>query len=583
MALTKIGIDAVEGAIGTTQLENNAVTSAKIAAGAVGTTDIADSAVTTAKTGFSSETGAIIPPKGTTAQRPESPILGQVRFNTTTDCLEQYTSLGWAGIAAPPVITTISPTSFNGETGSTITINGANFQSGITATFITNAGTAYAAAVTTLINSSQITATTPQDFTVADEPIDVKVTNANGLSTTLADALDCGGSPTWTTAAGSIGTFYDSQRTISTSISATDPDAGGTIASYSITTGSLPTGLSLNGSTGAITGTANAVGSDTTSSFTIRATDNAGNTSDRAFSMTIKAPVITTYTTVGSGTFSVPSGVSAVRVLVIAGGGGGGGNNSGGGGAGGMIEHPSFPVTPGGSVSYTLGAGGARGDANSNAGSNGSNSVFGTLTAVGGGGSDYWTQFRTANSGGSGAGGSGNPGYRAAGGTGTQPSQPGASGTYGFGFPGGQGGHATGDAGGGGGGGAGGAGVDNQAFPGSSVYPGSGSAGGHGGLAKVSTITGSPVYYAGGGGGGSGGAGSGPYWPGAEPPGGIGGIGGPYTNPYAASPLGGGGNGGSSQGNIAANPGGTNTGGGGGGGDNTNGGTGGPGVIIVRY
>jgi hypothetical protein len=127
----------------------------------------------------------------------------------------------------------------------------------------------------------------------------------------------------------------------------------------------------------------------------------------------------------------------SVEYLVVAGGGGG---SSGAGGAGGLLTGTITDIAKNSIYIVTVGGGGNGGSASGGGtqGVNGSNSVFGTLTAVGGGAGDYWTAARTANSGGSGAGGSGNPGYRAAGGTGTQPSQPGASGTYGFGFPGGQ-------------------------------------------------------------------------------------------------------------------------------------------------
>jgi hypothetical protein len=49
----------------------------------------------------------------------------------------------------------------------------------------------------------------------------------------------------------------------------------------------LPGGVSLNTSTGAITGTESGATSETTYSFTIRATDAESQTADRAFSITI--------------------------------------------------------------------------------------------------------------------------------------------------------------------------------------------------------------------------------------------------------------------------------------------------------
>ena len=50
--------------------------------------------------------------------------------------------------------------------------------------------------------------------------------------------------------------------------------------------------LSLNSSTGAITGTAPSPSSETTYNFTLRATDNESQTADRAFSITVSVGII---------------------------------------------------------------------------------------------------------------------------------------------------------------------------------------------------------------------------------------------------------------------------------------------------
>jgi hypothetical protein len=233
-------------------------------------------------------TSYIALPIGTTEQRPGTPFPGIMRYNTSTGYAEVYTPGGWAIIGAPPPsISSITPVTFNGEQGTTFTINGSNFTSDVIVKFITNDSTEYTAGSVSFTNSTLITATTPQDFTVAQEPLDVKVIQLSGSYTSL-DVIDCGGVPAWTTAAGSLGTYYDGV-TVSTSVVATDPDAAATIT-YSIASGSLPTGLSLNSSTGAITGTISPISSvSTTFNFTIRAGDNAGNNTDRAFSMLVNA------------------------------------------------------------------------------------------------------------------------------------------------------------------------------------------------------------------------------------------------------------------------------------------------------
>jgi hypothetical protein len=237
-----------------------------------------------------------------------------------------------------------------------------------------------------------------------------------------------------------------------------------------------------------------------------------------------------------SGTFTPQTALTA-DVLVIAGGGGGGSRGSGlggeaGGGAGGFLGFNSQPLT---ATSYTctIGAGGA---ATSTArGATGTDSQFGALTLVKGGGGGANRTVNTGLAGGSGGGGSFNGGA-------------GGAATSGQGFAGGNGSTTTGNAAGGGGAGA--AAANSTSGP---------TAGGIGlntySSWATATITGVSGYYAGGG-GGSGVTGSGE-------PGGTGGGGA------------GGGSGNGTAGTI-------NTGGGGGGG-NTVGGDGGSGLLIIRY
>ncbi len=66
---------------------------------------------------------------------------------------------------------------------------------------------------------------------------------------------------------------------------------------------------------------------------------------------------ITQFTTVGTTSWTVPTGVTQVEVLVVAGGGGGGQDRSGGGGAGGLVYNSALSVS--GSVTVAVGAGGA--------------------------------------------------------------------------------------------------------------------------------------------------------------------------------------------------------------------------------
>ena len=282
------------------------------------------------------------------------------------------------------------------------------------------------------------------NLTNANEPFDIVITNGNGLSTTLANAVNIDAQPAWVTTAGSLGTIAHGARTgYSVTVTATDPESGS--ITYALVTGALPGGLSLNTSSGVISGDASAVSTNTTYNFTIEARDSESNATERAFSLIVNAPVAQSFTS--SGTFSVPSGTTSVDVLVVAGGGAGHGTYHGaGGGAGGLVYRPGFPVTPGGTVTVTVGAGGThphsqaggspaadpgRGEQSSQVGQD---SVFGTLTAKGGGRGGGNPNGITSLNGGSG------------GGTGQHPqstvlvlnsTQSGESGNYGFGNVGG--------------------------------------------------------------------------------------------------------------------------------------------------
>ena len=203
------------------------------------------------------------------------------------------------------------------------------------------------------------------------------------------------------------------------------------------------------------------------------------------------------HTFTSSGTFVNTIASLSVEYLVIAGGGAGGVGDAnanaygGGGGAGGYRTNVAGQTSGGGASAesaltisagnktVTVGAGGAGASGDNQLGTNGGDSVFDSITSIGGGRGG--ANSADGSSGGSGGGGKESDGS-------------GQSGTSGQGYGGGPG--SEGGNRGGGGGGAGGSG---------------GTSSGGGGVS--STITGSAVTRAGGGGsngsGGSGGGGDG--------------------------------------------------------------------------
>ena len=271
---------------------------------------------------------------GTTAQRGST--TGQFRYNSTTGKFEGRNASGFVPIEPFPVVSSVDVTEVVSDAGGnqTFVITGENFSSGDIASFLGNDGTEVTATTTTVDSATQITAVAAKSsFANSKEPYDVKVKKQSGLASTLDNQINVDNAPTWTTSAGSLGTINDSART-GVSLSATASDPEGDTITYSVQSGSLPGGLSLNTSTGAITGNADAVGSHTTSSFTLRATANS-KTADRAFTITINAPVsqTNTYNYQGSVvTWSRPSGVSSVTITMWGSGGAQGAATNGGNG-----------------------------------------------------------------------------------------------------------------------------------------------------------------------------------------------------------------------------------------------------------
>lgn len=252
-----------------------------------------------------------------------------------------------------------------------------------------------------------------------------------------------------------------------------------------------------------------------------------------------------TVTFTSSQSWVVPGGVSSVQALVVAGG-GGGGSFGGGGGGGGVIYNAAYSVTPGNIIPVTVGKGGYGDYDFDGTGDNGENSVFGSLTSIGGGGggSMFYNTSGGIPGANGGSGGGGSNTYR------TTASPPGGEGVSGQGHAGGNGGGSAAPWFGGGGGGA------------ASVGSPGGSGGGDGGAGIANSITGTTKYYAGGGGGA--------VYTFSSP--GVGGVGGGGDGGKESSP----------QPNGVSGT--ANTGGGGGGGSlGRVGGDGGSGVVIVKY
>jgi hypothetical protein len=315
--------------------------------------------------------------------------------------------------------------------------------------------------------------------------------------------------PVFDNNSGSLGTIYHMSRSAYSLTNPTATDTTGSIT-YSITSGSLPGGLSLNTSTAAITGTANSVGSDSTSTFTIKA-ENSGGSVSRSYSITVKAQVTSNYSYQGTTvTWTKPSGVRYVGFYMWGGGGSQGtctsnGNRAGAGGnTTGIIDAQNHSAlylqvaqsgqNPSGSSAGGWPNGGEGNDEHSckGGGGGGSSNIynssgtgsFGNLIAVAGGGGGV-SHGNPNSNGGDGGGTNGSSSNRGGGGGsqnagGSLGSTPcGNAGNAGSALQGGNAGTGTGctNAGGGGGGGYYGGGAGGNSNGGNSYGGGGGGSG----------------------------------------------------------------------------------------------------------
>ena len=208
-----------------------------------------------------------------------------IRYNETFGLLEKYDSNGWSVIDNPPTVASFSGV-LNQNTNTTLTITGTNFKAGavvaIEGAAVSNSSRPL---TTTFVSSTSLTAPTNAASVnyVDNASFNIKVTNPGGLTSLLENAGTVDSTLTWTTSAGSLGTWNDVGSN-SVTVAATDPDS--TAVTYAVTSGSLPPNTTLNASSGVIsTNGLGSLGSSTTYSFTITATSNSIGVA-RAFTIT---------------------------------------------------------------------------------------------------------------------------------------------------------------------------------------------------------------------------------------------------------------------------------------------------------
>jgi hypothetical protein len=182
-----------------------------------------------------------------------------------------------------PAITSISPNTID-NTQTQIVISGANFEITPNVELISTTGAIILADTITRNSSTQLTinATLTVDGTYF-----IRIENPNGLAVRSSTALlTVSDAPTWSTASGSLGSVAAGSAGSFTVVATSD-----SAVTYSITSGALPGGFTLNSATGVISGTESGATAETNYNFTVTATDAESQTAPRAFSITVSVGI----------------------------------------------------------------------------------------------------------------------------------------------------------------------------------------------------------------------------------------------------------------------------------------------------
>jgi hypothetical protein len=264
----------------------------------------------------------------------------------------------------------------------------------------------------------------PATLTVSAASTATTATNANNVAivddTTTATSVY----PVWANSTSGNQALETSSTKLSFvpstgALSATSYAGSGSSLTGIVTSAVAGTGISVSGATGAVTFTNSGVTSIVAGTgISVSSATGAVTVSSTASGQGGRGQAFTS-----NGTFTIPTGITALKITVVGGGGGGNGSwglnqdpDIGGGGGGGGATAISYltGLTPGGTLAVTIGAGGA---GNASFGGSGPGSAGGSSTVASG------TQSITTITGGGGGGGlqtsSPRPGCGGAGGTAT--------------------------------------------------------------------------------------------------------------------------------------------------------------------
>jgi hypothetical protein len=196
-------------------------------------------------------------------------------------------------------ITSVATSSLPNINDST-SVTGGNFATDVAVAFIGQDTVALPAKSVVRSSSTSLIATRPDAFTTAQSPYSVRVLNPGVTAPTgtnahiLSNAVTAGTAPTW---AATSTVYYNLGGNATPAITLVATDSEASDIDYTVASGTIPNGLTLDNETGVITGTySGAAVEGDSNSVTFRATDAGGNYTDKSIAFVANATPIWTTT-----------------------------------------------------------------------------------------------------------------------------------------------------------------------------------------------------------------------------------------------------------------------------------------------
>jgi hypothetical protein len=235
---------------------------------------------------ISSTNSALTIPGGTTLQRVNNE--GMFRFNTETELYELYRLGSWSSFAMVPTISSVNTQVLKNE-DSSLTVTGTSFHSSAQWRFVGASKKQYIPKSATFVSDSSVILVRPDVLPPSDAPYQIQCRQMGKVA--YFSPITTGNVPVFVSAAAL--TVTGGSAITPFEILVNDEVSGG-IASVSISSGSLPTGLvgefstvGVNGKF-TISGTTSTVTLTTTYPITLTATDLGNNTISQNYNIVVE-------------------------------------------------------------------------------------------------------------------------------------------------------------------------------------------------------------------------------------------------------------------------------------------------------